>query len=68
VCKSFSKIEFASQDITAFGGLELIRRYGYLIVVPERNAKTPVQAINGRCLNAVIGLRGCWSEEKRRRS
>ena len=26
-CKSFFKIEFASQDITAFGGLELIRRY-----------------------------------------
>jgi Transposase DDE domain group 1 len=31
VCKSFSKIEFASQDITAFGGLELIRRYFALI-------------------------------------
>lgn len=31
VCKSFSKIEFASQDITAFGGLELIRRYFRLI-------------------------------------
>lgn len=26
-CKSFLKIEFASQDITAYGGLELIRRY-----------------------------------------
>lgn len=26
-CKSFFKIEFASQDITAYGGLELIRRY-----------------------------------------
>lgn len=30
-CKSFFKIEFASQDITAFGGLELIRRYFRLI-------------------------------------
>ena len=30
-CKSFLKIEFASQDITAFGGLELIRRYFRLI-------------------------------------
>ena len=30
-CKSFCKIEFASQDITAFGGLELIRRYFRLI-------------------------------------
>jgi hypothetical protein len=26
-CKSFLRIEFASQDITAYGGLELIRRY-----------------------------------------
>ena len=25
--KSFLKIEFANQDITAFGGLELLRRY-----------------------------------------
>ena len=31
VCKSFSRIEFASQDITAYGGLELIRRYFRLI-------------------------------------
>ena len=31
VCKSFFKIEFASQDITAFGGLELIGRYFRLI-------------------------------------
>ena len=30
-CKSFFKIEFASQDITAFGGLELMRRYFRLI-------------------------------------
>ena len=30
-CKSFLRIEFASQDITAFGGLELIRRYLGLI-------------------------------------
>ena len=30
-CKSFFKVEFASQDITAFGGLELIRRYFRLI-------------------------------------
>ena len=30
-CKSVFKIEFASQDITAFGGLELIRRYFRLI-------------------------------------
>ena len=30
-CKSFFKIEFASQDITAFGGLELIGRYFRLI-------------------------------------
>jgi hypothetical protein len=30
-CKSFFKIEFACQDITAFGGLELIRRYFGLI-------------------------------------
>jgi hypothetical protein len=34
---------------------------GYLgIVVPERKPKIPVQAINGRCLNVSIGLRGCW--------
>jgi DDE family transposase len=30
-CKSFSKIEFAAQDITAFGGLELMRRYLALV-------------------------------------
>jgi hypothetical protein len=30
-CKSFLKIEFAQQDITAFGGLELLRRYLALI-------------------------------------
>ena len=30
-CKSFFKIEFASQDITAYGGLELIRRYFRII-------------------------------------
>lgn len=30
-CKSFFKIEFAYQDITAFGGLELVRRYFRLI-------------------------------------
>lgn len=30
-CKSFLNIEFAPQDITAFGGLELIRRYLALI-------------------------------------
>jgi hypothetical protein len=32
---------------------------GYLgIVFPERKAKVPVQAINGRCVNVVTGLRG----------
>jgi C4-type Zn-finger protein len=32
---------------------------GYLgIVVPERKAKTPVQAINGRCLKC--GYRLAW--------
>jgi DDE family transposase len=36
VCKSFSKIEFASQDITAFGGLELIGRYFRLIELHRR--------------------------------
>jgi hypothetical protein len=30
-CNSFLKIEFAQQDITAFGGLELMRRYLALI-------------------------------------
>ena len=35
-CKSFSKIEFASQDITAFGGLELVRRYLALIELGRR--------------------------------
>ena len=35
-CKSFFKIEFASQDITAFGGLELIRRYFRLIELHRR--------------------------------
>ena len=35
-CKSYLKIEFASQDITAFGGLELLRRYLALIEVGWR--------------------------------
>jgi hypothetical protein len=43
VCKSFSKIEFASQDITAFGGLELIGRYFRLIKLHRR-----VQAVFAR--------------------
>lgn len=43
VCKSFSKIEFASQDITAFGGLELIGRYFRLIELHRR-----VQAVFAR--------------------
>ena len=35
-CKSFFKLEFASQDITAYGGLELIRRYLGLIKLSDR--------------------------------
>ncbi len=35
-CKSFLKIEFASQDITAYGGLELIRRYFRIIELHRR--------------------------------
>jgi len=35
-CKSFLNIEFASQDITAFGGLELVRRYLALIELGRR--------------------------------
>jgi DDE family transposase len=35
-CKSFLKIEFAAQDITAFGGLELMRRYLALIDLGRR--------------------------------
>ena len=35
-CKSFLKIEFAPQNITAFGGLELIRRYLALIDLGRR--------------------------------
>lgn len=35
-CKSFLKIEFANQDITAFGGLELLRRYLALIELGRR--------------------------------
>ena len=42
-CKSFFRLEFASQDITAFGGLELIRRYFELIKLHRR-----VQAVFAR--------------------
>lgn len=35
-CKSVLKIEFAAQDITAFGGLELMRRYLALIGLGAR--------------------------------
>lgn len=35
-CKSFLRIEFAPQDITAFGGLELMRRYLALIELGGR--------------------------------
>ena len=44
-CKSFFKIEFASQDITAYGGLELIRRYFRLIkFIAECSRCLPVMA------------------------
>jgi hypothetical protein len=42
-CKSFSRIEFAAQDITAYGGLELIRRYLGIINLHHR-----VQAVFSR--------------------
>ena len=42
-CKSFLKIEFVSQDITAYGGLELIRRYFRIIDLHRR-----VQAVFSR--------------------
>jgi Transposase DDE domain group 1 len=42
-CKSFVRIEFASQDITAYGGLELIRRYFGIIDLHHR-----VQAVFSR--------------------
>lgn len=35
-CKSFLRIEFSSQDITAYGGLELIRRYFEIIKLHRR--------------------------------
>ena len=35
-CKSFLRIEFANEDITAFGGLELLRRYLALIGLARR--------------------------------
>jgi hypothetical protein len=35
-CKSFFRLEFASQEITAFGGLELIRRYFQMIELHRR--------------------------------
>jgi len=35
-CKSFLRIEFAPQDITAYGGLELIRRYFGIINLHRR--------------------------------
>jgi hypothetical protein len=37
-------------------------------MVPERKAKLPVQAINGRCRNVVIALRGLWFGEVRHSS
>jgi len=35
-CKGFLRIDFANQDITAFGGLELLRRYLALIELGRR--------------------------------
>ncbi len=35
-CKSFFRVEFTPQDITAYGGLELIRRYFRLIGLHRR--------------------------------
>jgi hypothetical protein len=35
-CKSFLKIEFGNEDISAFGGLELVRRYVALIGLGRR--------------------------------
>lgn len=42
-CKSFLRIEFATQDITAYGGLEFIRRYLGLIKFSGR-----VQSVLGK--------------------
>ena len=55
-------------DLTKYLARSCPKCNGYLgIVVPERKAKMPVQAINGRCLKC--GYRLAWGYgEKRRRS
>ena len=56
-CKSFLKIEFAAQDITAFGGLELMRRYLALIDLGGRvRAVFDRYEVGGdyRCIDMVL--------------
>jgi len=56
-CKSFLKIEFAAQDITAFGGLELMRRYLALIDLGRRVRRVFARyEIGGdyRCIDMVL--------------
>jgi hypothetical protein len=55
-CKSFLKIEFAQQDITAFGGLELLRRYLALI---ELGCKYVVYLLSTRWVGTTG--RSTWS-------
>ena len=52
-CKSFFKIEFAAQDITAYGGLELVRRYCRLIGLHRRIQKAFRQCQLGADYQAV---------------
>ena len=56
-CKSFLKIEFAAQDITAFGGLELMRRYLALIELGRRVRREFARyEIGGdyRCIDMIL--------------
>jgi hypothetical protein len=56
-CKSFLKIEFAAQDITAFGGLELMRRYLALIDLGGRVRREFARYDIGadyRCIDMVL--------------
>ena len=52
-CKSFFQIEFAAQDITAYGGLELVRRYCRLIGLHRRIQKAFRQCQLGGDYQAV---------------
>ena len=60
-CKGFFRLEFTSQEITAFGGLELIRRY-FRMIEPHRRVQSvfPRYGVGGdyRAIDMILVIVG----------